>query len=286
MSARLHAEVRGSGPPLVLLHGFTGCTAAWDEVAPALALRCTTIALDLPGHGRSRLPADGTAGLEAAADAAVETVRVLGFERSAWLGYSLGGRVALHIALRHPARVARLILESCSPGIEDPDERATRAAADEAQAQEIVVGGVAAFADAWAAQPLFRSQERLSRAVRERQREMRRSASPEGLAAALRALGVGRQAWLLPRLRDIAAPTLLVAGALDDKYRSLSLAMEQELGAGCAVIVPDAGHTVHLEQPALFVCAVLDFLGAEEGLGRAEIEPGRARPATQRGQLR
>jgi 2-succinyl-6-hydroxy-2,4-cyclohexadiene-1-carboxylate synthase len=277
--------VRGSGPPLVLLHGFTGCTAAWDEVAPELARRCTTIALDLPGHGRSPLPAD-SAGLDAAADGAVETVRALGFERAAWLGYSLGGRVALHIALRHTARVARLILESCSPGIEDPGERAARAAADEAQAREIVVGGVAAFADAWAAQPLFRSQERLPRAVRERQREMRRSASAEGLAAALRALGVGRQAWLLPRLRDIAAPTLLVVGALDDKYRALALAMKQELGAGRAVIVPDAGHTVHLEQPALFALAVLDFLGADGELGRAGIEPGRTRPATEGGRLR
>jgi 2-succinyl-6-hydroxy-2,4-cyclohexadiene-1-carboxylate synthase len=285
VSVGLHAEVRGSGPPLVLLHGFTGCSAAWDEIAPALAKCCTTIALDLPGHGRSPLLREEE-GLDAAADAAVEAVRGLGVERAAWLGYSLGGRVALHIALRHAGRVARLVLESCSPGIEDPAERVARAVADEAQAEEIVAGGVAAFADAWAAQPLFRSQARLPLEVRERQRAMRRAASAEGLASALRGLGVGRQAWLLPRLGEIAAPALLVAGALDDKYRALALAMERQLGKGSAVIVPGAGHTVHLEQPTLFVRAVLGFLAADETVGSAEIEPGPSRPATARGQLR
>jgi len=257
---RLHVEHRGAGPhALVLLHGFTGTAAAWDDLAPVLASGRRLVALDLPGHGRSDAPPAG-ADLAAVADAVVATVASAGVERADWLGYSLGGRVALHVALRHPARVDRLVLESASPGLADPAARAARAAADDALADALERDGLAAFVERWLAQPLFATQARLSPAVRARERARRLAQAPTALAAALRATTVGRQGPLLGALATLRRPVLLVAGAEDAPYRAHAAAMAARLPDARVAIVPDAGHATHLENPAAFRAAVEAFL--------------------------
>src|SRR5690606_11870689 len=131
MTLDLHVRVVGSGPPLVLLHGFTGSAAAWGDLSHRLAERFRVLAFDLPGHGASPAPEDpARARLPQVADALMATLDRHGVGAACWLGYSLGGRLALRAALDHPSRVRALVLEGASPGIADPDERRARAAAD------------------------------------------------------------------------------------------------------------------------------------------------------------
>lgn len=254
----LAATSRGDGPPLVALHGFTGTGAIWGTLALP---RRRVIAVDLPGHGASPPPAPGT-GLPETADALVRVLDRLDLPAADWLGYSLGGRAALHVAVRHPTRVRRLVLESASPGLVAAAERDARSAADDALAATIERDGVAAFVDRWMAQPLFASQRRLPRALLARARDARLANAPAGLAAALRQLGVGRQTPLWDALDGLRARTLLVAGADDERYLAIARAMAHRLPRATVQVVPDAGHTTHLENPAAFTAAVEAFLSA------------------------
>src|SRR5215208_5168467 len=156
---------------LVLLHGFTQTGASWDGVVRELAGRYRAVAPDL-GAGPW--------------EAELERLEALAPAPSVLAGYSMGGRLALALALRRPERVRALVLVSASPGLADAGERAARRAADEALAERIEAVGVEAFAREWAALPLWAGQpERVAAAAHaDRLRN-----TPEGLAAALRGLG-------------------------------------------------------------------------------------------------
>ena len=267
MSVRVHGSERGSGPAVVLLHGFTGCAAAWDGLAERLAARHRVLAFDLPGHGAAPAPArPDDCGLTRVAAALAARVGAVGVSDAVWVGYSLGGRVALHVALDHPARVRGLVLEGASPGIADPAERRARAAADAALADAIERDGLERFVDAWLAQPLFASQARLPAAVREHERARRLRGSAAGYAAALRALSVGVQASLWSRLGEIRAPVLLLAGEEDVKYCGLARAMADAIRDARLALIGGAGHTAHLEQPRAWLAAVEPFLARAAGL--------------------
>jgi 2-succinyl-6-hydroxy-2,4-cyclohexadiene-1-carboxylate synthase len=260
----LHAEVSGVGPPLVLLHGFTGSIATWEAARAVVGTRHRLIAVDLPGHGRSPVPTPSCR-LPDVADALVAVLDRLGVERAAWLGYSLGARAALHVALGHPTRVDRLALEAASPGIADGCARRARAAADETRATRLERAGLAAFVAQWMTQPLFASQRRLDPAILARERAIRLAQTATGLAAALRTLGAGTQAPLWERLATLRAPTLLVAGADDERYAALAAAIAGILPDAQVAIVPEAGHTVHLENPVPFWSVVCRFLAGATG---------------------
>lgn len=259
----LNVEVAGAGRPLLLLHGFTGSTATWAPLGPAWARQSRTIAVDLIGHGRSDAPADPARyRMEHCVADLLAVLDTLGIERADVLGYSMGGRVALHLAAAAPARVSALVLESASPGLADPAERQARRAADAALAATIERDGVAAFVDRWARLPLFASQATLPADVRARLRAQRLQNSPVGLANSLLGMGAGRPAPLWDRLAALTCPTLLIAGALDQKYCDLARAMAAALPAARLAIVPEAGHAVHLERPAAFAEIVPAFLAA------------------------
>ncbi len=259
----LHVTSSGTGPPVLLLHGFTGSTATWGPLRDSLDARFTIHAVDLPGHGRSGLRGDierhrlaGMAGdLATLLDALV-------LERCAVLGYSLGARLALRLALDFPPRVSALVLESVSPGIADPIARAERRTADAALADAIERDGIVAFVDKWERLPLWASQSALSAAERAALRTQRLTNQPQGLAASLRGAGAGEDPPVLDRIGTIAAPTLLVAGALDARYVAFARMMESAIPQARATIVADAGHAVHLERPEAFAVLVGEFLDA------------------------
>ncbi|HET9014289.1 MAG TPA: 2-succinyl-6-hydroxy-2,4-cyclohexadiene-1-carboxylate synthase [Thermomicrobiaceae bacterium] len=267
---RLHVERQGSGPPLLLLHGFTGSGAAWAPQVAALSRRFDVVAVDLIGHGRSDAPADPARyRMEPAVADLVALLDRLEIERVAVLGYSMGGRVALHLALAAPGRLSALVLESASPGIDDAGERLARVRSDEALAARIERDGVAAFVDEWERIPLFASQARLPAEVWERQRAQRLAGSATGLANSLRGMGAGAMAPAGGRLGELALPVLLVVGELDVKYVALAREMAAAIPDARLAVVPDAGHSVHLEQPAAFAEIVLGFLeDAGRGTGR------------------
>ncbi len=243
--------------PILLLHGFTGSTAEWADVIPRLAPFRQVIAVDLPGHGQSL--ADQCS-MESCVSEMLAMMEDRGHAQFDTLGYSLGGRVALHLALAAPERVRSLILESASPGIADPAERAARAAADDALADQIVTQGVEWFADYWQAIPLFASQASLPTDARAALRERRLRNSPAGLSTSLRGMGTGRQESLWPRLDTITMPTLLMTGELDIKFKAINRQMAALMPSARHTSLPSAGHTAHLERPEAFAELVVGFL--------------------------
>ncbi len=218
---------------LVLLHGFTQTGASWEAVVRELAGRYRALAPDL-GAGPWEAELDR---LEALAPPAF-----------ALAGYSMGGRLALALALRIPERVARLVLVSASPGLADPAERAARRDADTALADRIEAIGAEAFAREWAAQPLFAGQPPEVAAAAHADR-LRRSAAEH--AAQLRGLGTGVMPPLWDRLAELTMPVTLVVGERDAKFRALA----ERMGAP-VVVVAGAGHAVHLEAPAAVAAAI------------------------------
>jgi 2-succinyl-6-hydroxy-2,4-cyclohexadiene-1-carboxylate synthase len=258
---RLHVERSGGGPPLLLLHGFTGSVETWRDLRDAVDGRYTTIALDLPGHGRSDAPADPARyALDALADDLARVLDVLDVAEVAVLGYSMGGRAALQLALRHPRRVCALVLESTSPGILDERERAARVTSDRALAADLEAQGIEAFVDRWERLPLWESQAALSPDARAALRAQRLANRPRGLANSLRGAGAGVTPSVLERLPALDVPTLLITGALDTKFVALTRTMEGALPQARVVVVPDAGHAVHLERPQEFARLVNAFL--------------------------
>jgi len=262
----LNIELAGDGPPLLLLHGFTGSAATWGPHVALLAPHFRTIAPDLIGHGRSDAPSDPERyRMERCVGDLLVALDALDTERANVLGYSMGGRVALHLAVAAPRRVASLVLESASPGLAEPAERQARIASDEALAEAIERDGLEAFVDRWERLPLFASQASLPAGVRARLRAQRLQNSPVGLANSLRGMGAGRQEPLWDRLPDIQVPTLLIVGELDQKYCELARSMAALMPTARRVVMPQAGHAVHLEQPAAFDEVVIKFL-QEAGL--------------------
>jgi len=258
----LNIEVAGDGAPLLLLHGFTGDTSSWAPFINAWTGH-RLIMVDIIGHGRSDSPADPERYSMAHAVADLSAVLdALSIDQTAVLGYSMGGRVALHFALDAPSRVSSLILESASAGIESADERQKRIESDNALADDIERDGIKAFADRWQAIPLFASQGRLPAYVLAGQRERRISQSPLGQANSLRGMGTGRQAYLQPRLGEISMPTLLLAGALDTRYADLAREMGALIADSRVEIIPDAGHAAHLEKTDVFRESVGRFLSS------------------------
>lgn len=257
----LHTVLFGAGRPLLLLHGFTGSAATWAGLAAQLAPQRQCIALDLIGHGKSGAPADPARyTMEHAVQDIAGLLDVLGISRVDLLGYSLGGRLALQFAVAAPGRVRALILESASPGLASPAERAARIAADDALAEVIERDGIEAFVAHWEALPLWASQAELPAELRARQRTQRLANRPQGLANSLRGMGTGRQRALWDMLPTLTIPTLLLAGALDAKFSAIAQQMAATLPRADLAIIAAAGHAIHLEQPEIFGQRVAVFL--------------------------
>ncbi len=258
---RLGVTIAGAGTPLVLLHGFTGSAETWAPLRARLGAAHTLIAIDQLGHGHSDAPADPSRyALPRLADDLALVLDTMGIERAAMLGYSMGGRAALHFAVRHNGRVSALILESTSPGIEDDGERAGPRAADDALAHAIEEDGMASFVDRWTALALWESQRALASSTRALLRRQRLDNRPGGLANSLRGAGSGVEPALRASLAAVRLPTLVLAGSFDEKYRALGVALVAALPDARLAIVDGAGHAIHLERPAEFTTLVLAFL--------------------------
>ena len=251
---------------VVLLHGFTGSHRSWDDIVPALVRTHAVIAFDLPGHGDSDF-GDATErhSMAHAAAAFDEAFAALGIERASVVGYSLGGRVALHLAATRPQRIARLVLESASPGLATEAERRARRDADEQLAGFALQHGIDAFVDRWETTPVLAAERTLPAATQHALRLQRLRCSPLGLAASLRGMGTGAQPWLGDDLARVALPTLLIAGGDDAKFVAIAREMHNRLPHAQLAVVPDAGHNVHLQQPDRFTALITAFLPQQEG---------------------
>lgn len=245
----LHVEVTGKGAPVVLVHGFTQSGRAWAGLAEGLSRHHTVITVDAPGHGGS---SGARADLAGGADMMVEAAG----GPAAWVGYSMGGRYALHAALRHPRAVTRLVLVSATAGIDDAGERATRRRDDAALAARVESEGVEDFLRWWLDRPLFSTLPSEAAAL-----DSRLGSTAAGLAASLRLAGTGTQEPLWSAIGALEMPVLVVAGERDPTYLAHAHRMIGSIGENAALaVVAGAGHACHLERPDAFLEAVGPFL--------------------------
>ncbi|MEI7554404.1 2-succinyl-6-hydroxy-2,4-cyclohexadiene-1-carboxylate synthase [Candidatus Chlorohelix sp.] len=251
----------GHSTTIALLHGFTGSAASWNPHIAAFSGFADVLAIDAPGHGNSSTPADSALYLlPHTTEAFLKLLDTLNLARVVLLGYSMGGRQALHIATTAPERIKKLALESATPGIIDPAERANRRESDGKLADFIEREGLEAFVNHWENIPLFESQKQLSPAIIAAQRAHRLQNSPIGLANSLRGAGTGMQEPLHAKLHSLKMPILLIAGELDLKFCAIAQQMRELIPQSRLEIVQEAGHAVHLEKPDEFDRLVLDFL--------------------------
>lgn len=262
MGLKLSYEIWGDGPgEVLLLHGFTGNRRAWDHLRPKLGPRVRAFAVDLPGHGQSSLPDGvGRSGFEETIDALCELIGKAAQSSVDVIGYSQGGRLGLGLAVRWPQRVRRLVLESSAPGLTGRKQRSQRQREDATLAIRIREHGIEAFVDEWERHPLFEGLRCLPGPAARALRERRLSNKAEGLASALLCLGIGVQPNYWPMLPLLRAPTLLLSGAMDDKFTQIAHRMAAQLPMGWVRVFEGSGHAPHLEVPEAYADEVLAFL--------------------------
>ena len=257
-TAALTSGRRGDGPTLVLAHGFTQTHRIWGGLDADLATDHTVVGVDLPGHGGS-----ATVSVDLAGGAAL--LGEVGGPAD-YLGYSMGARVCLHLALARPDLVRRLVLVSGTAGIDDPAARAARRRADEALADRLDPPGggtpddtVARFVTRWVANPMFGPVPAAANAVEERCTN-----TAAGLASSLRLAGTGTQEPLWDRLDGLTVPVLVVTGARDAKFGDLGRRLVTSVGGPAThQVIDDADHAPHLQHPGEVAAAVRAFLDQE-----------------------
>ena len=245
-AGRLAAEVAGhdGAPRMVFVHGFTQTGNSWKSIAEHFVRtghQC--VVLDLPGHG-------GSGHLRADLRRTADMVASVGGQ-GVYVGYSLGARVALHVALLYPHEVDAVALIGANPGIDSDTERALRREADDRLAAHIEDVGLEQFLGEWTAQPLFGAltPEQVDQADRLRN-------TVEGLASSLRHAGTGTQMPLWSRLRELSMPVLAMAGADDHKFSAIAQQLAEAAPDGRVAVVPGAAHAAHLQQPGVVIEAI------------------------------
>lgn len=256
-----HAEIKGEGEPLLLLHGFTGSLETWKFLVPTLGSAYRLIMVDLIGHGKTDSPCGVMRyTMENAVEDLKNVLDALGIAKTNLLGYSMGGRLALSFACIYPHYIDKLILESASPGLVTEEERKIRKDQDRQLAERIIHDGVADFIDFWENTPLFASQKKMLPEKINRIKKQRLSNSETGLAGSLLGMGTGSQPSWWDSLASLDLPVLLVTGELDDKFCGIARRM-QKLMKNCDwKIIKGAGHAIHVEDDEMFGKIISEFL--------------------------
>jgi pimeloyl-ACP methyl ester carboxylesterase len=245
----IHYEVYGSGPPLILTHGYSSTSAMWKGQVEALSKQHKLVLWDMRGHGQSDYPADPAAYSEALTVGDIAALHdEVGADKAVVGGLSLGGYMSLAFYRAYPERVSALLIIDTGPGFKKDDAR-----------------------DGWNKRALDTADrfDREGFAVlkslsRERSTVSHRDAS--GLARAARGMLTQRDARVIELLPDIKVPSLVVVGADDAPFLAASDYMAAKIPAAKKVVIPAAGHAVNIDQPQAFIEAVLPFL---DGLPRS-----------------
>ncbi len=247
---------------VVMLHGFMGAADDWTEEIIKLLIESgfQVLAIDLPGHGKTIVR--GGVDSYRMDNCAAEIVRLfdkLKLPSVHLVGYSMGGRLALYLAVHSVDRINRVVLESVSPGLKSEIERQRRILEDAALAERILTVPFERFLREWYAQPLFASMssspEKLEALI-----ARRLDNDPRSLCLSLQGTGTGAQPSLWENLDQLTMPLFLIAGEKDAKFSAIGRAMAERCPVAKLRVVPDAGHNVHWEQPHLFGSMVRDFL--------------------------
>jgi 2-succinyl-6-hydroxy-2,4-cyclohexadiene-1-carboxylate synthase len=267
----------------LLLHGFTGAPESWLGVARQLERPCELFVPALPGHRGSafvgspaeaarvwsgRTPAAHVPAVEGAVSDFEQTVDALarwaqgaGFRQGNVAGYSLGGRLALALALAHPTIVNTSVLISAHPGLRTAAERHARQQQDAEWIRLLKAQPFEHFLERWSAQPLFASQARLEPDALRDQDRIRRQQLPEQLARSLHSAGLGQMPDQRRRLQSHRKPVVVLAGRADTRFADLAAEMVELAPRAQLHIVDGAHHNLLLESPSS-VARVLDRISA------------------------
>lgn len=259
----IHVEMGGEPqlPAIVFLHGFTGTSATWNEVRNAFKGTYRTIAIDLTGHGQTTAPDNPERySMEEQIEDLETLFEQLKLDSFYLVGYSMGGRISLAYTIHYPKRVKALILESSSPGLLEEQARTERRTADKLLARKIIDEGITSFVDKWENVPLFESQKSLSIEKRQTIRKERLQQNEIGLANSLLGIGTGSQKSYWESLQSIQNPVFLLTGELDAKFVAIAREMNNLSPTWRHIVVPGAGHAIHVEKPRLFATMIMEYL--------------------------
>lgn len=250
--------ITGAGPRVVLVHGFTQSKASWSSITQQLGRTYEVVAIDLPDHAEST---------EVHATDLFDAARLVGATggEATYIGYSLGGRVCLTLALQSPELVSNLILVGATPGIQSDDDRAGRRTADSALADRLDPPGstapgieLEAFLKEWLSGPLFSHLNAEQSNV-----AARLTNTTKGLARSLRSTGTGTQIPSHERLTELKMPVLLVAGGEDLRFSTIAASMAKAIGANArTAFIDGVGHASPFEAPDAFCAVVEEFLSS------------------------
>ncbi|MEM9538637.1 MAG: 2-succinyl-6-hydroxy-2,4-cyclohexadiene-1-carboxylate synthase [Cyanobacteria bacterium P01_E01_bin.42] len=248
-------------PPLLFLHGFMGNGEDFREAIAQLSLDFYCLTIDLPGHGKTKINgADRCYRMENTGGAIADLLARFNISQCYLVGYSMGGRLALYLALHFPHKFPKIILESSSPGLETECEREMRRQKDEEFARSLETRSLSDFLENWYRNPLFASLHNHPQFETIIQR--RRQNDPILLAKSLRYLGTGQQPSLWDELKNLRNPILLLIGERDEKFRAIATRMKTLSPLIQLQSVENCGHNIHLENPTKFIKKVKDFLNA------------------------
>jgi 2-succinyl-6-hydroxy-2,4-cyclohexadiene-1-carboxylate synthase len=246
---------------IVAFHGFTGSVRTWEKVALELGKDVRFIAIDLLGHGQTSSPADvNLYSMESQVELLHDCLQQIVAEPVHLLGYSMGGRVALSYAVKHPTHIKSLLLESASPGLEAENARAERRTNDAKLANKIMQEGIESFIDMWENIPLFVSQKLLSKEVQQAVREERMNQKPIGLANSLLGMGTGQMPSVWHQLQELTLPVFLLTGAMDYKFVDIANKMIQVNENFTQITISGYGHAIHVENPQKFATIVKESI--------------------------
>jgi len=254
-------EIVGDGFPLVLLHGFTGDRTTWNSFVKQWSHSRKCICIDIIGHGKTDSPENSNRyEIQSVVQDINSIIENLKLDVVDVLGYSMGGRLALSFAMEFPEKVRKLVLESSSPGLKTAEERNRRQIQDERLANQILEHGIEEFVYYWENIPLFSSQKELALQEQQIIREQRLQNSPVGLSNSLKGMGTGVQPSYWDKLSLFESDTLLITGAMDEKFCIIAEKMVFSMKNAQWMKVDGCGHAIHVEHSEKFGTIVNGFL--------------------------
>lgn len=248
-----------SNKPLVFLHGFMGSSDDWSDIIKRLSNEYYCLAFDLPGHGKTTTNTTSDFKIEQCASELVDWLEKNLKKHYSLCGYSMGGRLALYISINHSDKVEKVIIESASPGLKTEDERKNRILIDQLRAKRLLMEPLNQFLDDWYEMSIFGNLNKESDDYKN-MIDRRLNNDPELLAKSLMHMGTGNQPSLWEKLEKIKSHLLLIVGEKDNKFKEIAGEINKLSQNSQIRIIPDAGHTVHLDNKDLYIDEIKSFL--------------------------
>ncbi|MFT4551939.1 MAG: 2-succinyl-6-hydroxy-2,4-cyclohexadiene-1-carboxylate synthase [Chlamydiales bacterium] len=263
---RYHYKRIDTTPTFVFLHGFMGSKKDWEPLVNLLGNSYSSLVIDLPGHGDSQLESHKVYTMDGSARLVVDILDELEISQAVLVGYSMGGRLSLYLALYYPQYFTELALVSASPGFKELSDRHARRRRDQNLADKLESGNFEEFLDKWYDRPIFASLG-LNPGRLEMIKDKRKHNDVRFLAKSLRFMGAGMQQSFWDELEKLSMPLCLIVGEKDEKFTRLADEMAKCYQKTRMIVVPNAGHNVHEENPKGLFDALTSTSGEPASVG-------------------